>query len=50
MTTLTVQPLSETVGAEVAGVDPDRLASDDTLATAILEALDARGVLIFRGL
>jgi alpha-ketoglutarate-dependent taurine dioxygenase len=48
--TLTIEPLAETVGAEVRGVDADRLAGDDALATAVLAALEANGVLVFRGL
>jgi alpha-ketoglutarate-dependent taurine dioxygenase len=48
--TLTVEPLAETVGAEVTGVDADRLAGDDGLAAAVIAALEANGVLVFRGL
>jgi alpha-ketoglutarate-dependent taurine dioxygenase len=50
VTTLTINRLSDTVGAEVLGVDVERLATDDTLAAAILEALSQNGVLVFRGL
>jgi alpha-ketoglutarate-dependent taurine dioxygenase len=42
-----VNRLTDTVGAEVVGVDHDRLASDDSLAPAILETLEASGVLVF---
>jgi alpha-ketoglutarate-dependent taurine dioxygenase len=49
-TTLSVEPLSEAVGVEVLGADPDRLAGDDQLATAVLEALGRHGVLVFRNL
>jgi alpha-ketoglutarate-dependent taurine dioxygenase len=38
------------VGAEITGVRPSQLAADDALAAAILEALEANGVLVFRGL
>lgn len=50
MTTLTLERLSDTVGAAVTGIDPDQLVSDDGLATAILTALEDNGVLVFRGL
>ena len=42
--------LSETVGAEVLGVDAEQLVDDDALAAALLDALEANGVLVFRGL
>jgi alpha-ketoglutarate-dependent sulfate ester dioxygenase len=47
---LTIEPLHETVGVEVSGADPDRLAGDDAVATAVLEALGRHGVLVFRDL
>src|SRR5690242_13016416 len=47
---LTINKLNATVGAEVAGLDPDRLASDDLLGEAVLDALEDNGVLVFRGL
>jgi len=47
---LTIEPLGETVGAEVHGVDADRLAGDGNLANAVLAALEVNGVLVFRGL
>ena len=50
MTLLTVNKLTESVGAEVVGIDPDRLASDDLLGEAVLEALEDNGVLVFPGL
>jgi alpha-ketoglutarate-dependent taurine dioxygenase len=50
MSTLTLQRLSETVGAEVVGLDPDRLVEDPSLASSLIEALEQNGVLIFRGL
>jgi alpha-ketoglutarate-dependent taurine dioxygenase len=43
-------PLTDTVAAEVRGVDARQLASDPALAAAILEALEANGVLVFRDL
>ena len=50
MSVLTVNKLTESVGAEVLGVDPDRLAADDLLGDAILDALEDNGVLVFPGL
>src|SRR3954463_2442509 len=50
MAVLTTERLSESVGALVEGVDPDRLLSDDSLPEWCLEALEANGVLVFRGL
>lgn len=50
MTVLTINKLTPTVGAEVLGVDPDRLTSDETLAAAVLDALEDNGVLVFPGL
>ena len=50
MTALTINRLSETVGAEVVGVDTERLATDDDLAADVLDALSQNGVLVFRGL
>jgi alpha-ketoglutarate-dependent taurine dioxygenase len=50
MTTLTVRPLSDTVGAQISGVDADRLRSDDELPESLLVALDAHGVLVFHDL
>ena len=50
MAKMTLQKLSPTVGAEVAGVDPERLLDDEALAASTLEALDEHGVLVFRGL
>ena len=49
-TTLTLKRLADTVGAEVRGVDSGRLAADDDLAAAVLRALEAHGVLVFREL
>jgi alpha-ketoglutarate-dependent taurine dioxygenase len=50
MTALTINRLSDTVGAEVVDVGVGRLASDDALAADLLETLASHGVLIFRGL
>ncbi|BBY38104.1 dioxygenase TauD/TfdA family protein [Mycobacterium mantenii] len=48
MSPLTITKLSESVGAEVTGLDPSCLASDDPVGDAILEALEDNGVLVFR--
>ena len=50
MTALTVNRLAESVGAEVVGVDRDRIVSDPTLAPSIIETLEAAGVLVFHDL
>jgi alpha-ketoglutarate-dependent taurine dioxygenase len=47
MSLLTINKLTESVGAEVVGVDSDRLASDDLLGNAVLDALEENGVLVF---
>jgi alpha-ketoglutarate-dependent sulfate ester dioxygenase len=50
MTALAINRLSGSTGAEVIGVDAERLATDDTLASDLLEQLATNGVLVFRGL
>jgi alpha-ketoglutarate-dependent taurine dioxygenase len=50
MSLLTIKKLTASVGAELVGIDPDRLASDDMLATAILGAMEDNGVLVFPGI
>ena len=50
MTVVTTERLSATVGAEVVGVDVDRLLDDEALPAWTLEALEAHGALVFRGL
>jgi alpha-ketoglutarate-dependent taurine dioxygenase len=50
MSVLTINKLTDSVGAQVLGVESDRLASDDTLGAAVLEALEDNGVLVFPGL
>lgn len=47
MSLLTINKLTASVGAEVTGLDPDALAADDALATAVLDALEDNGVLVF---
>ena len=50
MSLLTISKLGESVGAEVTGLDPVHLGSDDPAGEAILDALEHSGVLVFRGL
>jgi len=50
VTVLKTEKLTSTVGALVEGVDRDQLMHDDALPEATLEALEANGALIFRGL
>ena len=50
MTTLTTEPLGADVGAEIVGAHRDRLLTDEAFPTFCLEALEAHGVLVFRGL
>jgi alpha-ketoglutarate-dependent taurine dioxygenase len=47
---ITTERLGATAGAEVKGVDRDRLVDDDALPAACLEALEAYGALVFRDL
>ena len=47
MSLLTINKLTDAVGAEVLGVDSDRLASDELLGSAVLDALEHNGVLVF---
>jgi alpha-ketoglutarate-dependent taurine dioxygenase len=49
-TTLSVTPLSDTVGAEVRGVTAEQLARDPAVAAGVRDALEANGVLVFRDL
>ncbi|OBB13360.1 taurine catabolism dioxygenase TauD [Mycobacteriaceae bacterium 1482268.1] len=50
MSLLTINKLTASVGAEVTGLDPSSLAGDDALGTAVLDALEDNGVLVFPGL
>ncbi|MEU5880512.1 TauD/TfdA family dioxygenase [Spirillospora sp. NPDC047279] len=50
MTVITVERLGRGAGAEILGVDRDRLMTDGTLPGAVMEALEAHGVLVFRDL
>jgi len=48
--TLETVPLTDTVGVEIRGVDADVLLNDPDIPHAILETLEANGVLVFREL
>ncbi len=50
MSLLTINKLTACVGAEVLGLDLADVASDDSLGAAVLDALEANGVLVFRSL
>lgn len=50
MSTITIERATATIGAEVTGVEAHQLATDDATAAAAIEALEAYGVLVFRGL
>jgi alpha-ketoglutarate-dependent taurine dioxygenase len=50
MTAVAITPTSKTLGAEVAGVDPEDLVADDAIVATLLDALEANGVLVFRDL
>src|SRR5262245_31238262 len=50
MPTLTTEKLSPTVGAEITGVDVERLLTDDDVPAAVLAALEEHGALVFREL
>jgi alpha-ketoglutarate-dependent taurine dioxygenase len=50
MSPVTALGLDGTVGAAVEGVDRDRLLADDAVPSAVMDALEENGVLVFRGL
>jgi alpha-ketoglutarate-dependent taurine dioxygenase len=50
VSTLTVEKLGATVGAEVVGLDREQLLCDDTVPAACMGALEQHGVLVFRAL
>jgi alpha-ketoglutarate-dependent sulfate ester dioxygenase len=50
MSLLTINKLTASVGAEVAGLDLAGIASNDAVGEAVLDALEDNGVLVFRGL
>ncbi len=50
MSLLNINKLTASVGAEVVGLDLTRVASDDSIGAAVLDALEDNGVLVFRSL
>ena len=50
MSTLTTEKLGHSVGAEVVGVDCDRLLHDEAFPASCLQALEENGALVFRDL
>jgi alpha-ketoglutarate-dependent taurine dioxygenase len=50
VTALQLKRLSDTVGAEVLGVDAEQVSRDDELSRGLPDALALHGVLVFRGL
>ena len=50
MGSITTKPLSPTIGAEVVDLDRDALVHDPEVPTAVLDALEAHSVLLFREL
>lgn len=50
MSPIAITPTMATIGAEVAGVSPDDLLQNASIVQTIRDALEARGVLVFRGL
>jgi alpha-ketoglutarate-dependent taurine dioxygenase len=50
MSLLTITKLTESVGAEVTGLDPTALADNDRVGETLLDALEDNGVLVLRGL
>jgi len=49
LATLTIGKLTSAVGAEVPELDAERLVEDPAVPHAVLDALEAHGVLVFRG-
>lgn len=50
MAVMTTERLSASVGAEIVVSDPDALLEDEALPSAVLEALETHGALVFRNL
>ncbi|MEV0248100.1 TauD/TfdA family dioxygenase [Nocardia sp. NPDC050712] len=48
--TITIDKLGHEVGAEITGLAPDHLLSDDSIPATVLAALEEHGVLVFRDL
>jgi alpha-ketoglutarate-dependent taurine dioxygenase len=50
VSTLAVTPTAKTIGAEVAGLAPDELVENESVVPAVMDALEAHGVLVLRDL
>jgi alpha-ketoglutarate-dependent taurine dioxygenase len=50
MSALVVTPTTKSIGAEITDVTPEELVEDESIVTAIMDALEANGVLVFRDL
>ena len=50
MSAIVVTPAGKSIGAEVAGLEPDALVQDESVVAAVMEVLEAHGVLVFRDL
>ncbi|HEX3796813.1 MAG TPA: TauD/TfdA family dioxygenase [Acidimicrobiales bacterium] len=47
MSTLAVTQAAETIGGEISGLHADDLLNDESIVASVVEALEARGVLVF---
>jgi alpha-ketoglutarate-dependent taurine dioxygenase len=47
MSAMVVTPTSTTVGAEITGISPDDLLTDDAVVASVTDALETNGVLVF---
>jgi alpha-ketoglutarate-dependent taurine dioxygenase len=47
---LVVTPTTRSIGAEVSGIEPDDLLKDEAIVVSVMDALEAHGALVFRGL
>lgn len=50
MSAIVITPTTSSIGAEVAGIEPGDLVGDEAIVAALMEALQAHGVLVFRAL
>jgi alpha-ketoglutarate-dependent taurine dioxygenase len=50
MSALVVTQATKTIGAKVTGLEPAELLTDESVATDVMDALEAHGVLVFRSL
>jgi alpha-ketoglutarate-dependent taurine dioxygenase len=47
---IVVTPTTRSIGAEVAGIEPEDLVKDETVVAMVMDALEAHGALVFRAL